>query len=111
MQRDPETASLLALPFRILGFIAGFFGAIFVMLTKLIFRTGAKTVKTSIAMKKNLVCPSGNCAPQPADGRWTCNNCGANREGWIWAACHVCGEAPTYHNCDTCGLSIRNPLL
>ena len=103
--------ALAFFPFRILLFLFGLAAGILVPLTRGLLGLGWKTAKTARAMKKELVCPSGNCPPQPADGRWTCGSCGAKRDGWIWAACSVCNEAPAYVDCASCGLSIKNPLI
>jgi RecJ-like exonuclease len=62
------------------------------------------------SLDKQISCGQG-CPPMDADGIWECSKCGGKRKGWVWKDCPFCGASTTHVDCETCGISIKNPKV
>lgn len=72
------------------------------------YRLGRRISQLRAALDDELHCPDGH--GNRAYGTWVCQHCRAQFRGWAFAGCPVCQLSCGYVACETCGLSIRNPM-
>lgn len=88
--------------FLLLGWLLGL-----VVLSVWVVRVGRDIVRLRRAIQPTTKCPAGHEVSQ--FGQWTCSNCGALSNGWVWK-CTLCGAEAGWTPCAACGLAVRNPL-
>jgi hypothetical protein len=43
-------------------------------------------------------------------GRFACGRCHYTFDGFAFSACDICGAVPPYISCQSCGVSLENPV-